>query len=73
MMVVLTKTGHKPQNKYPEDLGAHWIVNQTNDSERENEELILPDVDLSLINEVMKFALNIVMQTLFNFITRDIA
>ena len=59
--------------EYPEDLGANWIENQNKDSERDSEELVLPDVDLSLMNEDQKFAFNIVMQTLLDFINGDSA
>ena len=43
------------------------------ESECDSQELDLPDVDLSLMNEDQKFAFNIVMQTPLNFINGDSA
>ena len=49
-------------------MGVSWIENQNKDTERDCEDLVLPDVDLSPMNEDQKFAFNIVMQTLSQLI-----
>ena len=58
---------------YPDDLGKSWIEQQQeiSDIQAENEELIIPDVELNSMNDDQGFAFNIVMQTFFNFIESD--
>ena len=63
----------KTTYSYPDDLGKSWIeqLNETSDIPPQNEQLIIPDVQLSSLNDEQCFAFNIVMQTLLNFIGSD--
>ena len=61
----------KASYKYPQGLGTSWIESLNESSELGNQDLVFPEVDLTSMNEDQKFAFNIVMQTLFDFVERE--
>ena len=53
---------------YRNDLGLSWIETLAEASGCESEKLNLPNVDISLMNGEQRFAFNIAMQTLLDFL-----
>ena len=69
MMILQQKTTYL----YPDDLGKSWIeqLSETSNKSSQNEQHIIPDIELSSVNDEQCFAFIIVMQTLLNFIETD--
>lgn len=55
------------QYQYPDNLGVNFLDNLKNTEEDLENELSLPDVNISSLNVEQKFAFNLVMKTLIEF------
>jgi predicted GTPase len=55
------------QCQYPDNLGVNFLDNLKNTEEDLENELSLPDVNISSLNVEQKFAFNLVMKTLIKY------
>ena len=53
---------------YPPDLGVKFLGSLSAESELDDSDLQLPEVELNSLNSEQKFAFNCIMDTLYNFI-----
>ena len=55
----------KTSYQYHEDMGKSWLQTLKDEADSsQNEHTVIPDVDLSSVNDDQSFAFNIVIQTL---------
>lgn len=55
-------------NQYPSDLGAHFLEKLSLQQDRQDTDLVLPDISLSSLNKDQRLAYNLIITTLFNYI-----
>ena len=55
-------------NLYPSDLGVHVLVELSLQQVRQERDPILPDVSLLFLSKDQRFAYNLIITSLFNYI-----